>query len=144
MVDVEFTVYQGRLFLLQCRPGRRSDAAAVRIAVDLAEDPGSPLGRAEAVERCRHLLDDQPPASGTPASTPEHLVVGSGLAASPGRGVGALVVSPDDALRRADAGEPVVLVRAHTSPADVAAMSVAAGIVTSTGGIVSHAAVVAR
>ena len=73
----------------------------------------------------------------------EDLVV-TGLAAGPGRGVGALVVSVEDALRRHEAGEPVVLVRADTSPADVAAMSIARGIVTASGGLVSHAAVVAR
>ena len=73
----------------------------------------------------------------------EHVVV-TGLAAGPGRGIGALVASVEDALRRHEAGEPVVLVRAETSPADVAGMSIARGIVTASGGLVSHAAMVAR
>ena len=147
MVDVEFTVERGRLFLLQCRKGRRSRAAALRLAVDMANDPDVALDRAGAVARCRDLLDASPDESSTDergTTTVEHDVIVSGLAASPGRGTGALVVSVDDALRRADAGEAIVLVRPETSPADVAAMSVARGIVTSTGGLVSHAAVVAR
>ena len=145
MVDVEFTVEEGRLFLLQCRPGRRTPAAAARIAVEMAEDPSIPLDRPAAVSRCRHLLDG--PAervAATPVAAADRDVLVRGLAASPGRGTGVLVVSVDEALRRHDAGEPVVLVRPTTSPTDVAAMAVASGIVTTRGGIVSHAAVVAR
>ncbi|MET0577237.1 MAG: PEP-utilizing enzyme, partial [Ilumatobacteraceae bacterium] len=145
LVDVEFTVQEGRLHLLQCRRGRRSPTAALRIAVDMAEDPHVPVDRAMAVSRCRDLLS-APPAQLGPLPdelVAEHLIV-TGLPAGPGRGVGVLVVSIDDALRRHDAGEPVVLVRAETSPADVAAMSVARGLVTASGGLVSHAAVVAR
>ena len=143
MVDVEFTVEEGRLFLLQCRPGRRTRAAAARIAVEMAEDPSIPLDRPAAVSRCRHLLDG--PAervAATPVAAADRDVLVRGLAASPGRGTGVLVVSVDEALRRHDAGEPVVLVRPTTSPTDVAAMAVASGIVTTRGGIVSHAAVV--
>jgi pyruvate,orthophosphate dikinase len=145
MVDVEFTVEDGRLFLLQCRPGRRTPAAAARIAVEMAEDPSIPLDRSAAVSRCRHLLDR--PAEGLAADSAaagDPDVLARGLAASPGTGSGVLVVSVDEALRRADAGEPVVLARPSTSPSDVAGMAVARGIVTSRGGIVSHAAVVAR
>lgn len=145
MVDVELTVEEGRLHLLQARPGRRSPAAALRLAVDMAEDPTFPLDRAGAVERCRELLA-APPGEVAPLSevvVAEHLLV-AGLAASPGRGTGALSVTVEDALRRHDAGEAVVLVRPHTSPADVAAMAIAQGVVTATGGLVSHAAVVAR
>lgn len=145
MVDVEFTVEQGRLHVLQTRRGRRSAAAAARLAVEMADDPAFPLDRAEAVASCRSLLET-PPVVHTPLPAEvvaEHLVT-SGLAASPGRGTGVLVVSVDDALRRHDAGQEVVLVRPETSPADVAAMVVAAGIVTIRGGLVSHAAVVAR
>lgn len=145
LVDVEVTVERGRLHLLQCRPGRRSAAAALRIAVDLADDPASPVDRAEAVARCRDLLAAAPGAVSplAEAVVEEHRVA-IGIAASPGRGVGALAVTVEDALRRHDAGEAVVLVRPHTAPADVAAMAVAAGIVTATGGLVSHAALVAR
>lgn len=145
MVDVEFTVERGRLNLLQARPGRRSAAAAFRLAVDMAEDPSFPLDRAGAVARCRHLL--AAPAGDVVALADDvvaaHLVV-AGQGASPGRGAGALAVSVDDALRRHDAGQAVVLVRPTTSPADVTAMAVAAGVVTATGGLVSHAALVAR
>lgn len=154
MVDVEFTVERGRLFLLQCRPGRRSAAAAARIAVEMAEDPSIPLDRAAAVARCRNLLSDGPDPPVPPPVDAEgreldgevggREVVARGLAASPGRGTGVLVVSVDEALRRHEAGEAVVLARPETSPADVAAMAIASGIVTTTGGIVSHAAVVAR
>jgi pyruvate,orthophosphate dikinase len=145
MVDVEFTVEAGRLHLLQCRPGRRTPAAALRIAVDMADDDAFALTRREAVQRCRAVLD-----APTPTLVPlgdhvvhDHLVV-RGLPTSPGRGVGVLVVSVEDALRRHDAGDDVVLVRPHTSPADVAAMAIARGIVTASGGLMSHAAVVAR
>lgn len=145
LVDVEFTVEQGRLHLLQCRPGRRSSVAAVRIAVDMAEDPAFPVDRREAVRRCRHLLTAPVRA---PEPLPDALVaaqlVVKGLSASPGRGTGVLAVSVDDALARHDAGERVVLARPDTSPADVAAMAVAAGVVTASGGLMSHAAVVAR
>ena len=145
MVDVEFTVESGRLFLLQCRPGRRTPAAAARIAVEMAEDPSIPLDRSAAVARCRHLLDGPAePVTAGPGVAGDGDVLTRGLAASPGRGTGVLVVSVDEALRRHDAGEPVVLARPTTSPADVAAMAVARGIVTTRGGIVSHAAVVAR
>lgn len=145
MVDVEFTIDDGTLFLLQCRPGRRSAVAAMRIAIDLADDPAFAVSRIDAVARCAELLGSPPLEL---ARIDDEVVathaVARGLAASPGRGAGALTVSIDDALRRHDAGERVVLVRRDTTPADVAGLAVADGIVTVTGGLVSHAAVVAR
>jgi pyruvate,orthophosphate dikinase len=142
LCDIEFTVESGRLWLLQVRVGKRSPQAALRIAVDMAEDPDFPLTRAAAVRRVEGLLDP-PPLLRTrrdPAAKP----IAVGLPASPGVAVGEIVVSPDEAVRRADAGGTVILVRAETSPEDVHGMARAAGILTATGGIASHAAVVAR
>jgi pyruvate,orthophosphate dikinase len=97
------------------------------------------------VQRCRHLLDDGPlTATALPDEVVAEHLVATGMPASPGRGVGVLTVAVEDALRRHDAGDEVVLVRPTTSPADVAGMAVAAGVVTVTGGLMSHAALVAR
>ena len=142
MCDVEFTVSGGELFILQTRIGRRGPLAATKIAVDMAEDPGFPLSRAEAVGRVDQGILQQlaTMARIDPAATP----VGSGLAASPGVGVGELCLYPDRAAELAGKGRPTVLVREETSPADVHGMVGAAGLVTLRGGVASHAAVVAR
>ena len=144
MVDIEFTVEEGRLWMLQARRGKRSAAATMRCAVDMAEDPSFPLDRAGAVRRCRHLLDD--PASAPPAAPDddEAVVVANGLAASPGRAAGVLCLDVDDAVALGEQGTPVVLVRRETSPSDVHGMAASVGLVTTRGGLVSHAAVVAR
>ena len=146
MVDIEYTVERGRLWILQARRGKRGAAAAMRIAVDMAEDPDFPLDRRAAVERCRHLLEpvESNRADSEPAAERSATVLASGLAASPGRAAGALCVDIDDAVRRKEAGSPVVLVRRETSPADVQGMAASVGLVTTLGGLVSHAAVVAR
>ncbi len=142
VVEVEFVVEAGRLWLVQVRPARRSAAAAVRIAVDLVADPEVAIDRADAVCRVgpavvRALLDPVPvPAGGT--------VLATGVGASPGVGTGAVVFDPEEAVAAAAAGQAVVLVRRDTAPADVHAMVAAAGVVTSRGGMTSHAAVVAR
>jgi pyruvate,orthophosphate dikinase len=146
MVDIEFTVERGRLWILQARRGKRGAAAAMRIAVEMADDPDFPLDRRTAVERCRHLLEPvegDRPADG-PAVDRSATVLATGLAASPGRAAGELCVDIDDAVRRHEAGSPVVLVRRETSPADVQGMAASVGLVTTLGGLVSHAAVVAR
>ena len=147
MVDIEFTVERGRLWMLQARIGKRSPVATLRCAVDMANDPSFPVDRAEAVRRCRHLLADAEslpvPPTNPDAEDPD-VVVARGLAASPGRAVGVLCVDVDRAVELADHGTPVVLVRRETSPADVHGIAAASGLVTTVGGLVSHAAIVAR
>ncbi len=142
MCDVEFTVAAGRLYILQTRVGRRSPEAAVRIAAQMAEDPGFPLTRAEAIERVDHATLEG--IAGLSAVRPDAEPIAAGIAASPGVGYGVLSTDPDEAADLARAGTHVVLVRAETSPSDVHGMVGAAGLVTSLGGAVSHAAVVAR
>lgn len=146
MVDVEFTVERGDLWVLQVRPGKRSRRAALRIAVDLADDPTFPVDRAEAVRRCHGLLDDEVAGSVAPADAVagDGEIIGEGLAASPGVGSGVLCLDVDRAVELDAAGIAVVLARRETSPADVHGMAVATGLVTTRGGLVSHAAVVAR
>ncbi len=142
LCDIEFTIERGRLWMLQVRVGKRSPQAALRIARDMAEDPEFPLTRAQAVERVAHLLVD-PPRKTTGRSS-YLLPLVSGLAASPGVATGEIVTTPDAAVRAAEAGRTVILVRSETSPDDVHGMARAAGILTARGGLASHAAVVAR
>jgi pyruvate,orthophosphate dikinase len=142
MCDVEFTVSEGTLYILQTRIGRRSPLAAVRIAVAMAEDPGFPLSRQEAVARVDARVLQQLAAMGTVRAGAVPLA--TGLAASPGIGVGVLCCDPDRAADMAAKGISVVLAREDTSPADIHGMLGAAGIVTTLGGVASHAAVVAR
>jgi pyruvate,orthophosphate dikinase len=142
MCDIEFTIESGRLWLLQVRVGKRSPQAALRIAVDMAEDPAFPLTREEAVRRVLPLLA-QPPRIAVPRE-PGLLALTMGLAASPGVATGELVTDAAAAAEAGAAGRAVILVRAETSPDDVHGMAKAAGILTATGGIASHAAVVAR
>lgn len=143
MVELEFTVERGRLWLLQVRRATPSPIAAIRVAVDMAEDPAFPVDRAEAVRRCRPYLDD-PPSDPAGDDATGGVVIASGLAASPGRAAGVVCLDVDRAVALAEAGTDVVLVRADTSPADVAGMAAAVAVVTTLGGLVSHAAVVAR
>jgi pyruvate,orthophosphate dikinase len=142
LCDIEFTIEDGRLWLLQCRVGKRSPQAALRIAVDMASDPDFPLSREEAVRRVAHLLVD-PPRRTTErrdAGPP----IARGLGASPGIAAGEIATTPEEAIAAADAGRSVILVRPETSPDDVHGMARAAGILTASGGLASHAAVVAR
>jgi pyruvate,orthophosphate dikinase len=142
MCDIEFTIEQGVLWMLQVRAGKRSPQAALRMAVDMAEDPDFPLSREEAVRRVLPYLGDPPstwvgrPGDLTPITT--------GLPASPGLATGEIVTSPARATELAGSGRPVLLVRSETSPEDVPAMATAAGVLTCRGGLASHAAVVAR
>ncbi len=140
--DIEFTIESGQLWMLQTRIGKRSPQAALRIAVDMAEDPDFPLSREEAVLRVTDLLVS-PPTTTAMRST-DTPPVASGLAASPGLATGAIVTTPDAAVEAAEEGRRVILIRRETSPDDVHGMAAAAGILTSTGGLASHAAVVAR
>ncbi|WP_419851172.1 pyruvate, phosphate dikinase [Candidatus Poriferisocius sp.] len=145
MVDLEFTVEEGKLWLLQARVGKRSPAAVFRTALDMAEDPSFPLERHEAVERCRPLFDNPPMRASMPTAAgwaPE--VLATGLPASPGRVTGVLHTDIDRAIREAEGGTAVILARPETSPRDVHGMAIATGLLTSLGGMVSHAAVVAR
>ncbi|CAB1129613.1 Pyruvate, phosphate dikinase [Candidatus Hydrogenisulfobacillus filiaventi] len=141
MQDVEFTIEEGRLWVLQTRTGKRTARAAVRIAVDLARE--GVIDRAEAVrrqdpEQLRTLLYRQldPAASLT--------VLATGLPASPGAAGGAVVFDADEAERRGNAGERVLLVRPETTPDDIHGIVAAQGVLTSHGGMTSHAAIVAR
>src|SRR5437879_2639880 len=142
MCDTEFTIEQGKLWMLQTRVGKRTGMAALRMAVDMTKDRHIKLTRAEAVQRvtAEHLdqvLHPQFAKGDVP-------VIAKGLGASPGAAVGRAYFSADDAAAAAERGERVVLVRTETSPEDVHGMIVAEGILTSRGGLVSHAAVVAR
>jgi pyruvate,orthophosphate dikinase len=141
--DIEFTIEDGRLWFLQVRVGKRSPQAALRIAVDMAQDPDFPLTRAEAVERVRPLLGD-PPRIAASLQADAGPPLATGLGASPGVVSGPIVTTPDAAVAAAEAGTPAILVRAETSPDDVHGMARAAGILTARGGLASHAAVVAR
>ncbi len=142
LCDIEFTIEHGRLWMLQVRVGKRTPQAALRIAREMAEDSDFPLTREEAVRRVAPILA-QPPTCVTHRRTDVHALA-TGLAASPGVATGEVVTTPEDAVRVAEAGRPVILVRAETSPDDVHGMARANGILTSKGGFVSHAAVVAR
>ena len=140
--DIEFTVERGKLWMLQVRNGKRTPQAALKIAVDMAEDAAFPLSRAEAVQRvARHLVDPPMLCEGQLVGMP---VAATGLPASPGLVSGEIATTPEAAVEMADQGRTVILVRAETSPDDVHGMARAAGILTSKGGLTSHAAVVAR
>jgi pyruvate, orthophosphate dikinase len=142
MCDIEFTIERGRLWLLQVRTGKRSPQAALRMAVEMADDPGFPLSREQAVRRVASLLANPPRQwAGLPAGLKP---MTSGLPASPGLATGEVVTSRGTAEAVGAAGRPFILVRAETSPDDVPAMARAAGVLTSLGGLASHAAVIAR
>ena len=142
MCDIEFTIERGKLWLLQCRIGKRSPQAALRIAVDMAEADDFPLTRREAVERVARLLVDPPLVSTGPAQAGSPSA--NGLPASPGLAAGEIATSADGAIAVAEAGRSVILVRSETSPDDVHGIARATGLLTSRGGLASHAAVVAR
>ncbi|HLI54759.1 MAG TPA: pyruvate, phosphate dikinase [Acidimicrobiales bacterium] len=143
MCDIEFTIERGKLWMLQTRVGKRTGRAALRMAVDMTKQRGSwRISREEAVMRITADHLDQvlhPQFAETPAR-----LLGKGLAASPGAAVGKVVFSADAAEEAASRGERVILVRSETSPEDVHGMIAAQGILTTRGGLVSHAAVVAR
>ncbi len=142
MCDIEFTIEHGVLWLLQVRVGKRSPQAALRMAVQMADDPAFPLSREEAIRRVVSHLVLRPSLRATVPSDLKPLT--SGLAASPGLATGVIVTSTRAAQAAIEAGRPYILVRAETSPDDVPMMASAAGVLTSLGGLASHAAVVAR
>ncbi|MGO9912087.1 MAG: pyruvate, phosphate dikinase [Acidimicrobiales bacterium] len=142
MCDTEFTIDQGKLWMLQTRVGKRTGRAALRMAVDMVGDEVIHLSHAEAVQRITAEHIDQVLHPQFKDSTAPILT--KGLGASPGAAVGGVVFTADDAAAKAAAGTPVILVRNETSPEDVHGMLAAQGILTARGGLVSHAAVVAR
>jgi len=142
LCDIEFTIESGRLWLLQVRVGKRSPQAALRMAVEMAEDPAFPLTREAALRRVTGLLAAPPVVSAPLRASSAPLV--TGLAASPGVATGELVTDAATAAEAGAAGRAVILARAETSPDDVHGMAKAAGILTARGGLTSHAAVVAR
>src|SRR3954447_17374208 len=141
MCDIEFTIEQGRLFMLQTRVGKRTAAAALRMAVEMVGE--GLIDEREAVMRVQPAQLDQllHPQFDPKA---EYQVMATGLNASPGAAVGKVYFTADEAEARHEAGEHVILVRPETSPDDLHGMIAAEGILTSRGGLVSHAAVVAR
>jgi pyruvate,orthophosphate dikinase len=147
MLDLEFTVQEGTLYLLQTRAGKRTAAAAVRIAVEMAEegliDRERAVLRVEPAQVDRLLHPVFEPAAKRRA-VEEGRLIARGLPAAPGAAVGRAVFTSDDAEEWAAQGESVILVRAETSPEDVAGMHAARGILTSRGGLTSHASVVGR
>ena len=139
--DIEFTVEQGRLYMLQTRNGKRTARAALKIAVDLAAE--GLITREEAIQRVEPEALDQLLHPTIDPQAPRD-VIAHGLPASPGAAVGKLVFDAGEAERLGSAGEAVILVREETSPEDIHGMHAAKGIVTARGGMTSHAAVVAR
>ena len=141
MQDMEFTVQRGKLYMLQTRNGKRTAAASLKIAIDMAKE--GLIDQKEAVNRVNPSSLDQllhpmldPKAKRT--------LLAKGLPASPGAASGAIVLNADEAESRANKGEAVILVRIETSPEDIHGMHAAKGILTTRGGMTSHAAVVAR
>ena len=143
MQDMEFTVENKKLYMLQCRNGKRTAPAALKIACDLVDEGHKTPAEAVAMIDPRNLdtlLHPQFDAAALKAATP----LGKGLGASPGAACGKVAFTADDAEAWAERGEKVVLVRLETSPEDITGMKAAQGILTVRGGMTSHAAVVAR
>ncbi|MDZ4112148.1 MAG: pyruvate, phosphate dikinase [Brevundimonas sp.] len=141
MQDIEFTVEQGRLWMLQTRNGKRTAKSALKIAVDLASE--GVISEEEAVSRVDPSALDQLLHPTLDPKAERH-VVAAGLPASPGAATGKIVFDADEAERMNQLGDAVILVREETSPEDIHGMHAARGIVTARGGMTSHAAVVAR
>ena len=143
MQDMEFTVENKKLYMLQCRNGKRTAPAALKIACDLVDEGHKTEEEAVAMIDPRNLdtlLHPQFDAAELKKATP----IGKGLGASPGAACGKVVFTAEDAVEWAERGEKVVLVRLETSPEDITGMKSAQGILTVRGGMTSHAAVVAR
>jgi pyruvate, orthophosphate dikinase len=147
MQDLEFTIEEGRLYLLQTRNGKRTGFAAVRIATDMVDegliDADEAVARVEP-EQLVQLLAPIFTAREKAAAVKEGRLLGKGLPAGPGAACGRIALTAERAVAMAAKGEPVVLVREETSPEDIAGMHAAVGVLTTRGGATSHAAVVAR
>ncbi len=147
MQDIEFTVESGKLYLLQTRTGKRTGFAAVRIACDMVEE--GLIDTTEAISRVEpgqiiQLLAPVFDSAARDEAVRQGRVLARGLAAGPGAAAGRIVFTAERAVEMAKGSDPVILVRIETSPEDIAGMHAAAGILTSRGGLTSHAAVVAR
>ena len=141
MQDIEFTVQQGKLWMLQTRSGKRTAKAALKMAVDMVDE--GLIDEATAIKRVDPMALDQLLHPTLDPKAPRD-ILGKGLPASPGAASGQIVFDADTAERRAEMGEAVILVRVETSPEDIHGMHAAKGILTARGGMTSHAAVVAR
>ena len=141
MQDIEFTVQQGKLYMLQTRTGKRTAPAALKIAVDMVAE--GLITKAEAVQRIEPASLDQLLHPTLDPKAPRK-VLSRGLPASPGAASGKVVFTAEEAVAQAGLGEAVILVRIETSPEDIHGIAVARGILTTRGGMTSHAAVVAR
>ena len=143
MQDMEYTIERGKLYMLQTRNGKRTAAAALKIAVDMVEE--GKLTRGEALLKIEpNQLDSVLHPQFDAEELKKAVPIASGLPASPGAAAGKIVFSAEEAVEKASAGEKVVLCRMETSPEDIEGMNAAQGILTSRGGMTSHAAVVAR
>ena len=143
MQDMEFTVEEGKLYFLQTRNGKRTPAAALKIACDLVDE--GVIDEKEAVLRMDPVSFDKLLLPGFDAEALKHAnAIATGLAAGPGAGTGAIAFSAEEAQARKEKGEKVILCRAETSPEDIVGMVASQGILTMRGGMTSHAAVVAR
>ena len=147
MQDFEFTIQDGKLYMLQTRNGKRTGLAAVRVAIEMVDE--GLIDKEEAIFRLdpNQVVDFFVSRLDEKDVRPEDVLTTTGLAASPGAVVGQIVFTADDAVNKAGRGaerNPVILVRAETTPEDIHGMEVAVGILTSQGGITSHAAVVTR
>jgi pyruvate, orthophosphate dikinase len=147
MQDFEFTIQDAKLYMLQTRNGKRTGRAAVRVAIQMVEE--GLITKEEAIFRVEpnQLYDFLVPRLDEKEIKPENVLTDKGLPASPGAAVGQIVFTADDAVEKAGHGakkNPVILVRAETTPEDIHGMEVAVGILTSRGGMTSHAAVVTR
>jgi pyruvate, orthophosphate dikinase len=141
MLDIEFTVQEGKLYMLQTRVGKRTAASALKIAIDMVKE--KLIDKKTAILRIDpRQLDQLLHPMIDPKSQVK--VIAKGLPASPGAAVGKVVFTAEDAEKAADRGEKVILVRTETSPEDIGGMNAAQGILTARGGMTSHAAVVAR
>ena len=145
--DFEFTIQDGKLYMLQTRNGKRTGIAAVRIAIQMVEE--GLITKEEAIFRVEpnQVVDFLVPRLDEKDVKPEDILTTKGLPASPGAAVGRIVFTADEAVEKAGHGvekQPVILVRAETTPEDIQGIEVAAGILTSQGGMTSHAAVVTR
>jgi pyruvate,orthophosphate dikinase len=147
VMDIEFTIERGTLYMLQCRVGKRTGSAAIRIALDMVKErliaPREALLRVEP-EQLNQLLQPTFVAAEKEQAIHEGRLLASGLNAGPGAASGRVVFHAEDAEAAAGRGEPVLLVRIETSPEDIRGMAAAKGILTARGGMTSHAALVAR
>jgi pyruvate, orthophosphate dikinase len=147
MQDIEFTIEKGKLFMLQTRTGKRAGGASLKIACDLVKekliDEQTAISRIPAADLSQVLLPSLVPTA-LEAARKSGKMLTTGVNASPGGAVGKLAFTAEEAIQRAKAGEKIILCRKETSPEDVGGMHSAVGILTSTGGATSHAAVVAR